>query len=64
MNLINQSRRWIASLLVMLTLLCGAAVAAPAASADTYYNGSTAIAWDQRNSAWAWYYYGGGSIYI
>ncbi len=21
------------------------------------------IAWDQRNSAWAWYYYGGGSIY-
>ncbi len=63
MNLINQSRRWIASLLVMLTLLCGVAVAAPAASADTYYNGSTAIAWDQRNSAWAWYYYGGGSIY-
>jgi|GEM_PF-1211950 len=33
------------------------------AKADTYYDGTTAIAWDQRNSNWAWYYYGGGSIY-
>ncbi|MBR3844776.1 MAG: hypothetical protein IKM39_04645, partial [Clostridia bacterium] len=30
---------------------------------DTYYSGSNAIAWDQRNSAWSGNVYGTGTIY-
>ena len=37
--------------------------AVPVAQADTYYDSSNAIAWDQRDPTWGSYEFGGASVY-